>query len=326
MRGFTNRRNAGLLALAFLFTACPQLLRAQAPAGTAVSPAVHAQRIAGLKELLAGCMAQPSQCDPNRTGPDEIVQLDSRTATRVRFEWLRDGLRRMGKETGASRTRLAEDLAAHLVRMEDAGSAVPTGAVQQAREQFDQVLAAREFAPDREPTWLERKWQEFVEWLGSVLLKGFQAASKAPGWLRIFFEFLLFLIPALLLLLWLMRQVREDRLRPSAGGDEPGRAALAPDTEWRALAEQCAAAGDWRLAIHALYWATIAGFEARRLWQPNRTRTPREYMRLLALGSDAHAALAEQTRLFELTWYGYRDATQEDYRRAAALHAATEAR
>jgi hypothetical protein len=204
--------------------------------------------------------------------------------------------------------------------------AVPPARVQQARTEVDRVLATREFQQQPAPSWIERKWNQFLRWLGRVLGSGVDALTNAPSWLKSFFQALLFIVPAVLLLVWLMRQVREDRLRPAAAQDAHPAGTLAPQSEWLVLAAQFANRNEWRPAIHALYWATIAGFESRRAWQINRTRTPREYLRLLQPGTPARSALVEQTRLFELTWYGYRDATSEDYLRAAQLQSSLETR
>jgi len=78
--------------------------------------------------------------------------------------------------------------------------------------------------------------------------------------------------------------------------------------------------GDWRDAVHCLYWASIAALEGRRLWSPNRSRTPREYVRLLETGSSRWMLLRQQTQGFERIWYGLNGAAPRDYERALELH------
>ena len=51
---------------------------------------------------------------------------------------------------------------------------------------------------------------------------------------------------------------------------------------WLKDAQAMAAKGQWREAIHFIYWASIARLESRRLWPADRARTPREYLALLA--------------------------------------------
>ena len=80
-----------------------------------------------------------------------------------------------------------------------------------------------------------------------------------------------------------------------------------------------AARGDWREAIHFLYWAAISRLEARRMWPTDRARTPREYLALVAADDARKPGLGALTREFELTWYGGRPAGESEYRGAEAL-------
>ena len=235
------------------------------------------------------------------------------------------GIGKLGKTTGAERQALAADLFALLERQSNIPEGLEPRRVQQAREQFAQVLAGAEFAPDREPTWLERQWKAFKHWLYEALTRSFAATSNTFLWVRILMEVLLFLIPVVLLAVWLLRQAREDRLRPISPEGSRKAGQPAPHVEWLAMAEELARHNQWREAIHALYWATVVTLESRKLLAVNRTRTPREYMRLLEPGSAVHAVFVEQARLFELTWYGQQEATETAFRRAIQLRAAAEA-
>jgi hypothetical protein len=311
-----------LLTVAFVL---PNAARAETLATPPVTPAVHTERIAKLEALLDACIAQSAQCNSDAVGADETVLLDGKTATRIRLDWLRVGLGRLKTETGPAHNALAADLSTRLKRLSHASDAVEQARIQQASTQVSQVLAAAEFAPERKPNWLERKWHEFLLWIYDLLSRGVESVSNTPAWVRILLEVLLFLVPVLLLLVWLMRKVREDCLRPSSEGGPRPQIGFSPKTDWPAMAEELARQGLWREAIHALYWATIARLESRKLWTASRTRTPREYIGLLESGSRARTALMEQTRLFELIWYGQRLATEDDFRRATQFYAATEA-
>lgn len=290
---------------------------AQNAPAQAVSLAEHEARVGVLEKALQACADDRRQCVAERVGADEMVSLGNGATTRVRLEWLRAGIARLGTAQEPQRKAIIVSLRQRLISLNEEKKTIP--AMASVHREFAQVLAAREFAPDPEPSWLRRKWNAFLRWLGGALSKGFEAATHAPEWLRVLFEALLFLVPVLMLCVWLLRQVREDRIHPSMHGEKQAESTVGPRTEWIALAEECARESEWRKAIHALYWATIAGFEARRAWRANRTRTPREYLRLLKEDSVQRAALVEQTHLFELTWYGYREASEEDYRRAMQL-------
>jgi hypothetical protein len=79
--------------------------------------------------------------------------------------------------------------------------------------------------------------------------------------------------------------------------------------EARAAAER----GDYRAAIHAAYWAAVARLEETKSLPEDRSRTPRESLRLIRRENPAYAPLSQLTRRFELVWYGYRAATAADW-------------
>ena len=63
----------------------------------------------------------------------------------------------------------------------------------------------------------------------------------------------------------------------------------------------------------------ISRLESKRLWPADRARTPREYLALVAPEDPRRDSLAALTRSFERTWYGGREAGEEDYRAAESL-------
>jgi hypothetical protein len=91
--------------------------------------------------------------------------------------------------------------------------------------------------------------------------------------------------------------------------------------EWIRAAREAAAHGDFREAVHSVYWAGIVNLEDSGVIEPDRTRTPREYLRAVAESSgDApapsaklRAPLAALTSRLERVWYGLRPAGAEDF-------------
>jgi hypothetical protein len=77
---------------------------------------------------------------------------------------------------------------------------------------------------------------------------------------------------------------------------------------WLAEARAAGAQNCWREAIHLAYWAGISFLEQQGAWQPDRARTPREYLRLLHKSSEHRETLAALTQIFEITWYAKREA------------------
>jgi hypothetical protein len=102
-------------------------------------------------------------------------------------------------------------------------------------------------------------------------------------------------------------------------GWPPGAASAIHWQLWLEDARRAAAAGQWREAIHFLYWAAISRLESKRLWPADRARTPREYLALVAPEDPRQPGLASLTGSFERVWYGGRDAAESDYQRAEQI-------
>jgi hypothetical protein len=118
-----------------------------------------------------------------------------------------------------------------------------------------------------------------------------------------------------------MQLERRWRIRLVPESDGPAAdAASARDWQlWLADTRRAAAAGQWREAIHFVYWAAISRLESKRLWPADRARTPREYLSLVAAEDPRKPGLATLTRSFERTWYGGRAAGESDYVQAEQL-------
>jgi Domain of unknown function (DUF4129) len=76
--------------------------------------------------------------------------------------------------------------------------------------------------------------------------------------------------------------------------------------DWMGEARAAVARGELREAVHTGYWAAISHLESSGAWRPDRARTPREYLRLIAQGNPARPLLTDITRDFEVIWYGNR--------------------
>jgi hypothetical protein len=188
-----------------------------------------------------------------------------------------------------------------------------------ARQRANTVLGHPEFATVREDSLWERILARLALWLDSFFNNVAQFGARSP-WIGPVMEWGLIGIALVGLALWAMRALRRQRLAvrvEAARQIEPWEEAA---RNWRDLAEEQAARGEWREAVHCLYWASIAVLEGRRAWVPNRSRTPREYVRLLETESARWKLLRQQTHGFEHVWYGLHDAARQDYERALALH------
>ncbi len=147
-----------------------------------------------------------------------------------------------------------------------------------------------------------------------------EVGTAAP-WLGTLLEWLCYVGAAVGLLFFCCGMWRGRRLRVKLGGEAIQRSAWESEADdWAKWAAGHAEAGEWREAVHCLYWAAIVLLESRRAWRHNPTRTPREYVRLLKPGSAQREGLRRLTQIFELVWYGLREADEREYAEARALY------
>src|SRR5580658_90658 len=184
-----------------------------------------------------------------------------------------------------------------------------------AQTAVQKILAGAEFQRP-EPSLWERIKARILNAIIRAFLGIDRVTTQSP-WVGRTLEWLLFIVAADGLLGWGMRTVQRQRLRVAMGGEPAKSTAWGRETEdWRRQAEQEAARGAWREAIHALYWAAIVHLERRRAWRHNPSRTPREYVRLLKAGSAEQGELRGLTSALEESWYGQREVTEERFGKA----------
>lgn len=184
-----------------------------------------------------------------------------------------------------------------------------------ARTAAQRILAGAEFQRS-EPTLWDRIKEKILDTVIGIFA-GINRVSTRSPWVGRTIEWLLFLAAAVGLLVWVMRTVQRQRLRVAMGAEPAKSSAWARQAEdWRRQAEQEAAKGAWREAIHALYWAAIVHLEQHRMWRHNPSRTPREYVRLLNAESEEQRELRGLTSALEQSWYGQREASAEEFAEA----------
>lgn len=111
--------------------------------------------------------------------------------------------------------------------------------------------------------------------------------------------------------------IPEVKAKPDLESDELT-AEDAPLNEWMALARQQLAAGNYRLALRALFLAQLSQMAERRLIRLARHKTNRDYRCELQRRNLPHPSTLEHfrqdTHCFEAVWYGQAVATAEDCR------------
>ncbi|WP_229741078.1 DUF4129 domain-containing protein [Silvibacterium dinghuense] len=285
----------------------------------AATLSAYTMHLGTLRSLVEACRQSPAQCDPDKVGSDEQVSGAS-VSFDAHYEWLRDTLHKAHDPSLKDRATLLDDAARHLDEdLRDAGIAAPAKLPSQAVQRRDAILARPEYVTVTQVSIWDRIFARLYSWLDRLFGNVAGFGRRSP-WIGPLMEWSLIVLALTGLTLWAMRVFRRQRLRLAA---EPGRAmepAEDASRNWRELAARHAEAHEWRDAIHCLYWASIVLLEGRRMWAPSRSRTPREYVRLVEPGSARRTLLEQQTRAFERIWYGLETAAPGDYQQALHLH------
>ena len=275
-----------------------------------------------LQGVVTACAAAAAACNPEAVGEDVRVGEGTQGGFEEHWDWLRDTLKDAKTAKAGERTTLLQEAGERLAEM-----AQESGAAWGAEKEFGHeravahaVLAQPQFQGAVGLTWWDRAKRKMMEWLQRLFEGVVQVGTAAP-WLGTLLEWLCFVGAAVGLLFFLLRNLARQRLRVALEGAAVKGSAWESEAEdWAQWAREHAEAGEWREAVHCLYWAAIVLLESRRAWRHNPTRTPREYVRLLQAGSAQQQGLRRLTQIFERVWYGLREADESEYAEARALY------
>lgn len=183
--------------------------------------------------------------------------------------------------------------------------------LQQAHVRLDHILSAKEFQGAHGPSWFDVLRARLYAWIWKQIEKLLQhfrhgrEVGNAIAWSLI-------VLATLLLALWAvsasLRGGKQTEMDLEGGPRPEG-----GWQDWLRNARAAAERGDYRPAIHAAYWAGVLRLEDLHRLPQDRARTPREALRLIRRDSAEYVPLAQLTKRFELIWYGYRSATENDW-------------
>jgi hypothetical protein len=186
-----------------------------------------------------------------------------------------------------------------------------------ARLELNHILGSPEFGAVHPPSAWEMLRQRVATWAQQMLLKILGRMGSHPIGAKILFWSLL-IGGVAFVALWVFRFMTS---RDSMESLKPGSTIVTSRTwqEWIRAARQAANNGDFREAVHSAYWAGIVRLEDMGAVPKDRTRTPREYLRLVAESDSAEVGSRSQplralTSRLERIWYANRDARSEDFR------------
>jgi hypothetical protein len=296
------------------------VLRAVSIEPQQVSQAEYAANLTAMESLATSCGQRADACDATKAADDfDVVPAEGHRFT-VRRNWLRIALNDAKTAKDGDRAELMKKVKERLQAdaAELTASPEPTPPVAEARKKANAILARNEFSQVKSQNWLTQRYALLAMAIQTYMNRVFSSLPQAPGLVPLL-EWGLLGTVAVGLMVWAWRMTMQQRLTLDAPRAEWQMVWQRESDDWARKAEEQAAAGAWREAVHCVYWAAIVMLEGKRLWRTNRARTPREYLPLLEAGSPRQSALAGLTRIFERIWYGLRAASEEDYERARAL-------
>jgi hypothetical protein len=273
------------------------------------------------RELVGRCATDAKACEAGSVGDDDRVQGSS-GAFEVHWEWLRGALAEARKAPAQDREKALTGVAERLdEEAREAGLESDDGTPRpvdfgKARMKADAVLARGEFRAVTEESFWQRAMARFAGWLRRVF-SGAVRLGRYAAWIGPALEWGFVLAVCVGAILWGLRVLRRQRLAIALEGP----AARIREWEevsrrWAEAAHAAAEAGEWREAVHSLYWASVVEMEGRKVWRQSRVRTPREYLRLLEAASPYYGQLRGLTGLLERVWYGLAEAGRADYEQA----------
>jgi hypothetical protein len=224
-----------------------------------------------------------------------------------------------------ARDRLADDLN----RLADLKAEKPVSPPAFANDHkvLTAILSGKEFrAATVGRTLKDRILEKIASWMNRAINKLISVGAKSK-WIGITAE-VGFVIALCVVLVWFLIRLEKQGRFSSIHFQARGASGAPSDRDWQLWlkdARLAASSGEWREAIHFLYWASISRMETGGLWSADRARTPREYLALLAEAptqrAELKSGLTALTRSFEQTWYGGRTAAEVDFLRAEQLAA-----
>jgi hypothetical protein len=157
-------------------------------------------------------------------------------------------------------------------------------------------------------------------------LEGSDSSGEGTPWADSVETIVYFLVILLVLLLifvaWRQWRLAGPKPMVSASApppidlkDEQVMASQLPENEWLKLAEEKIEAGELRLALRALFLASLAHLGERRMIAISRTKSNGDYVRELSFRAREQNELREcfndNVRSFDRVWYGWHEVTRE---------------
>jgi hypothetical protein len=292
---------------------CSSIVSAQtAGEGSSIDLNAYRAQLDRLAQSVARLEEHPEEGQAVRDSlPPKWIVSDGKLGYEVSTERLAEDLEQWQKDP--QKTAHLDSLQRRIQRLQaEAGAFTASPSPSSGgRQKLQQILARKEFGAIHGPTWFDRLLARIVRWLDSLQGPKVGRIGFWP-WIgrAIVWTVIVAVCLALAYVLWKWITRTQENLELNLSGGEQFHK---HSREWVADALASARRGDYRTAIRCSYWAAVFRLEELGRWTPNRTRTPREYLRLLPADHFQRPPLASLTQCFELTWYGYAVATARDF-------------
>lgn len=202
-------------------------------------------------------------------------------------------------------------------------AATPADSKSQTKDKLESILARPEYATKaRGQNALMRLIQDFVNWLQQFLPARVRIAPGRVSWMTVVAQVLVVIVAAFVLFYVLKILLR--RLGPTRQRRAPkkrkariilGERLEPEDTAVDLLAEAEALArrGDLRAAIRKAYIALLVELGDRKVITLAQHKTNRDYLNSVKSIPVLHSTMRGLTDSFERHWYGFAEATENDW-------------
>jgi hypothetical protein len=307
-----KRKASLLLAACFLSSVA-------LPESSNITVAEYRQQLGELSDKIQSLAAHPEQAGAVEAGvPATVTVATSSGEVTVHNQHLKDDLAALAKASGEKQDALQSQIATYIQQLQDqaADFQQPGTDTQAVARKLDEILARKEFRRIQQPSLMEIIQAKVYRWL-LRLLSRMHAPHSTFEWVQ---KGIWGLIAAIILVLviWTFRRLMRPEEPLATREIIPFSPSARSWSTWLKEARESASKQDWRNAIHLAYWAGISYLESSGAWKPSRSRTPREYLRLLSSRNPRYPILSALTRRFEIVWYGQAAAREADFHETLA--------
>ena len=264
----------------------------------------------------------------NEVLPEHQSVQTSDNVCSVDNTWLHNSLDELKKAPAEARPAKLRDVIERLKAVEErvapgGSSTTPADGKDGAKQKLESILARPEYATEKTgPNALSRLILDFIRWLQQFLPERLQVKPGGSRWLSGVAQVLVVLVAGVVIFYvvkTLLARFKPKRRRRASKKREPrivlGERLEPEDTavDLLAEAETLARRGDIRAAIRKAYIALLVELGDRKVITLAQHKTNRDYLNSVRNVPPLHQTMRGLTDSFERHWYGFIDATENDW-------------